>query len=157
MFPWYRDLAMTQADLVDKATRFLIDRGVRLTSARRLVIRSLVDHPGPRSAAELDVAMRRKVPLSSIYRTLLILEESGLLARFRDSDGVAKYELAERVTGDHHHHFVCTRCGRTDEVAIPPKLEEAISLLIEAVGNERSYQVMDHRLELEGVCEACRA
>ena len=156
MFPWYRDLAMTQADLVDKATRFLIDRGVRLTSARRLVIRSLVDHPGPRSAAELDVAMRRKVPLSSIYRTLLILDESGLLTKYRDSDGVARYELSERITGNHHHYFVCTRCGRTDEVAVPEKLEDSITRLIEDIGRERACEVTDHRLELEGVCEACR-
>ncbi|MFZ0493397.1 MAG: Fur family transcriptional regulator [Acidimicrobiia bacterium] len=148
---------MAQTELVDKATHYLLDRKVRLTSARRLVIRSLADHPGPRSAAELDAAMRRKVPLSSIYRTLLILEESGLLTRFRDGDGVAKYELSERVTGDHHHHFVCTRCGRTDEVAIPKNLEEAITRLIGTIGNERGYEVTDHRLELEGVCEACRA
>jgi Fur family ferric uptake transcriptional regulator len=147
---------MMQTELVDKATRYLLDRGVRLTSARRLVIRSLADHPGPRSAADLDVAMRRKVPLSSIYRTLLVLEESGLLTRFRDSDGVAKYELSERVTGDHHHHFVCIRCGRTDEVAIPERLEQTITRLIDAVGTERAYEVTDHRLELEGVCEACR-
>jgi len=148
---------MAQTELVDKATHYLLDRGVRLTNARRHVIRSLVDHPGPRSAADLDVAMRRKVPLSSIYRTLLILEESGLLTRLRDGDGVAKYELSERVTGEHHHHFVCTRCGRTDEVAISEKLEEAITLLIDAIGSERGYEVTDHRLELEGVCEECRA
>jgi Fur family ferric uptake transcriptional regulator len=148
---------MMQTELVDKATRYLLDRGVRLTSARRLVIRSLADHPGPRSAADLDVAMRRKVPLSSIYRTLLVLEESGLLTRFRDSDGVAKYELSERVTGDHHHHFVCIRCGRTDEVAIPERLEQAITRLIDTVGNDRSYEITGHRLELQGVCAACRA
>jgi Fe2+ or Zn2+ uptake regulation protein len=148
---------MAQTELVDTATHYLLDRGVRLTNARRLVIRSLVDHPGPRSAAELDVAMRRRVPLSSIYRTLLTLEESGLLTRLRDGDGVAKYELSERVTGDHHHHFVCSQCGRTTEVAIPKKLEEAITRLIDAIGSERAYEITDHRLELDGVCEACRA
>jgi Fur family ferric uptake transcriptional regulator len=148
---------MAQAELVDRATRYLLDHGVRLTNARRLVIRSLVDHPGPRSAAELDVAMRRNVPLSSIYRTLLLLEDSGLLAKYRDSDGVAKYELSERVTGDHHHHFVCTRCGRTDEVAIPERLEDAITRLIDTIGEGRAYEITDHRLELEGVCKACQA
>jgi len=148
---------MAQAELVDRATRYLLDHGVRITNARRLVINSLAAHPGPRSAAELDVAMRRRVPVSSLYRTLLLLEESGLLTKFRDSDGVAKYELAERVTGDHHHHFVCTRCGRTEEVPIPDKLEQAITSLIESIGEERTFEITDHRLELEGVCDTCSA
>jgi len=95
--------------------------------------------------------------VSSLYRTLLLLEESGLLTKFRDSDGVAKYELAERVTGDHHHHFVCTRCGRTEEVPIPDKLEQAITSLIESIGEERTFEITDHRLELEGVCDTCSA
>jgi Fur family ferric uptake transcriptional regulator len=148
---------MAQVELIDRADRYLIDRGLRLTKARRLVIRSLAEHPGPRSAAELDTAMRRRVPLSSIYRTLVLLEGSGLLTKYRDADGVARYELAETVTGNHHHHFVCTQCGKTDEVAIPEELERTISRLIEVVGEEHGYDVTAHLLELEGVCETCRA
>jgi Fur family ferric uptake transcriptional regulator len=148
---------MAQVDLVDTATRYLLDRGLRITKARRLVIRSLVDYPGPRSAADLDVAMRRRVPLSSIYRTLLLLEEAGLITRYRDGEGVARYELAERITGDHHHHFVCVQCGRTDEVAIPAPLEGAITRLIDKLADAEGYDITGHRLELEGVCSTCRA
>lgn len=95
--------------------------------------------------------------MSSLYRTLLLLEDSGLLTKYRDGDGVAKYELSERITGDHHHHFVCTECGRTEEVPIPSELEVAITSLIEVVARERSYEVLDHQLELGGVCDACHA
>jgi Fur family ferric uptake transcriptional regulator len=148
---------MAQVELVDRAAHYLLDRGLRITKARRLVIRSLVDYPGPHSAADLNVAMRRRVPLSSIYRTLLLLEEAGLLTKYRDGKGVARYELAERITGDHHHHFVCVQCGRTDEIAIPAPLEGAITRLIDKLAAAEDYDITGHRLELEGVCSTCRA
>ena len=147
---------MTQVDLVDRADRYLLDHGLRLTKARRLLIRSLVRQPGPRSAAELDDAMGREVPLSSIYRTLMLMERSGLLAKHRDAEGVAKYELSEIVTGNHHHHFVCARCGTTDEITIPESLERSISRLADTVEGDRGSKVTGHSLELEGVCAACR-
>jgi Fe2+ or Zn2+ uptake regulation protein len=147
---------MVQVDLVDRADRYLLDHGLRLTKARRLLIRSLARHPGPRSAAQLDEAMGREIPLSSIYRTLMLLEQCGLLAKQRNADGIAKYELGEIVTGDHHHHFVCTRCGGTEEITIPESLERAISELADAVEGDRGSDVTGHSLELEGVCEACR-
>ncbi len=147
---------MAQVELAERAVRYLTDHGVRITKARRMVITCLVSHPGPRSAAELDTAMRRRIPVSSIYRNLQLLANAGLLTKYVDGDGIAKYELSERVTGDHHHHFVCLRCGRTDEVAISDELERVISRLIDTAAAAHDYELTGHRLELEGVCDACR-
>lgn len=101
--------------------------------------------------------MGRKVPVSSLYRTLLSLETAELVAKYRDTEGIARYELAESVTGEHHHHFICTECGLTDDVAIPSELESAISRLIDSLADTGSYNITGHRLELEGICAACQA
>ncbi|HZJ49146.1 MAG TPA: Fur family transcriptional regulator [Acidimicrobiia bacterium] len=146
---------MTQADLLDRATQQLATHNVRLTKARRLVLEALTETPGPRSAAELDAAMGREVPVSSIYRTLLSFETAQLVAKYRDAEGTARYEFSEWVTGEHHHHFVCTECGLTEDVATPPQLEGAISQLIESDGG--GYHITGHRLELEGVCGKCQS
>jgi len=147
---------MMQADLLDLAARQLAVHNVRLTKVRRLVLEALTDTSGPRSAAELDVALAREVPVSSLYRALVSFETADLVAKYRDAEGVARYELAEWVTGVHHHHFVCTECGLTEDVAIPPALEHAITALIDSVAEAGSYAITGHRLELEGVCSTCR-
>ncbi|GBE22293.1 ferric uptake regulation protein [bacterium BMS3Bbin01] len=156
MREWYHLVSMTQTDLLDRATRHLVARNIRLTKARQLVLEALTQTPGPRSVAELDATMERKVPVSSLYRTLLSLETAGLVAKYRDTEGIARYEIAEAVTGEHHHHFVCTECGLTDDVAIPSELEGAISRLIDSLAGAGSYCITGHRLELEGICSACR-
>ncbi|NOY55133.1 MAG: transcriptional repressor [Actinobacteria bacterium] len=148
---------MTQADLLERAKRQLVARNVRLTKARRLVLEALTETPGPRTAAELDTAMGRAVPVSSLYRTLLSLETAELVTKYRDAEGVARYEIAEAVTGEHHHHFVCIECGLTDDVAIPSELERAISRLIRSLADAGNYHITGHRLELEGICKACQA
>lgn len=145
-----------EASLIDRATQLLADENLRLTKARRLVLEALTGTAGPVSAAQLDKAMSREVPLSSLYRTLASLETTGVVAKYRDAEGVARFELAEWVTGDHHHHFVCTVCGRTEDVAIPGDLEQSISELIDAVATAGHYTISGHRLELEGVCSTCR-
>lgn len=154
---WYHLAFMTQTGLLERATRQLVARNIRLTKARRLVLEALTQTPGPRTVAELDAAMGREVPVSSLYRTLLSLETAELVAKYRDAEGIARYEIAEAVTGEHHHHFVCIECGLTDDVAIPSELEDAISRLIDSLADAGSYSITGHRLELEGICSACRA
>ncbi|MDP8958569.1 MAG: transcriptional repressor [Actinomycetota bacterium] len=128
---------------------------VRYTKARRLVIRALQRAPGPQSASDLHRKLRTSVPLSSLYRTLSTLDEAGVLGRLHGPKGVARYELAEWLTG-HHDHLVCVECGATEDIELANDLETSISGFARRLEGSSRFEVSGHSLQLEGTCEDCR-
>ncbi len=142
------------ADRAEQAVAHLLSGRVRSTPARRLVIRALADSDGPMTAAELHRSLHSAIPLSSLYRNLAVLEQAGVLSREHDAAGVARYELAEWLTG-HHHHLICAGCGEVRDVAIPPETEHTITSLVGRVAGRAGYRVSGHRIDIEGTCPAC--
>ncbi len=133
----------------------LESKQARFTPARRLVVETLSGSPGPQSAADLAATIEGAIPLSSLYRTLAVLEETKVIERFPDQAGVARYELAEWLTG-HHHHMTCIECGTTSDAAVPVDLEAAVADIVAEVGKRFDFAVRGHRLDLQGVCSQCR-
>jgi Fe2+ or Zn2+ uptake regulation protein len=142
-------------DTLAAARHRLENHDMRFTPARRLVIEILIESDGPQSAGELAAAINGAVPLSSLYRTLSVLEESEVIERFPDQAGVARYELAEWLTG-HHHHLTCILCGATNDVDVPKDLEAAVARTVTEAGRRLDFDVSGHRLDLQGVCRRCR-
>src|SRR5512136_741579 len=119
-------MAARQADRAEQAVaRLLQAEGVRFTTARRLVVRALSVAGGPQSADDLHHALGDRLPLSSLYRTLSVLEGARVLAKEHDGGGVGRYELAEWLVG-HHHHVVCVSCGEVRDVGLDPRTEKTI-------------------------------
>ena len=129
--------------------------GVRLTRGRRSTVQAILEAGGPRTAAEIQVELGDAVPLSSLYRSLSVLTESGVLVAQHDSGGIMRFELAEWLTG-HHHHFVCVSCGTAIDVTPNPDQERAIETLIEEMASANGFAVTGHRFEIEGRCRSCR-
>ena len=144
-----------RTDTLAAAKNRLESGHARFTPARRLVIETLSGSPGPQSAADLATAIGEAIPISSLYRTLSVLEETEIIERFPDQAGVARYELAEWLTG-HHHHMTCIKCGGTSDVAVPTDLEATVAEIVSEVGNRFDFVVTGHRLDLQGVCNKCR-
>ena len=132
----------------------LKERDVRFTSGRRLVAAALAGSEGPRSAAELHEAIGSRVPLSSLYRSLAILEDAGVLVPHFGMKGVTRYELSDWLLG-HHHHLICVKCGSVDDVLLPPEYENRLQDLVNDIGIQSSFQTTDHALEIEGRCSRC--
>lgn len=107
------------------------------------------------AAADLHDGLRDAVPLSSLYRTLAVLEQAQVLAKEHDADGLARYELAEWLVG-HHHHLVCASCGEVRDVGIDPQTESTIARLVEDIAGSAGYRATGHRIDIEGTCAACR-
>jgi len=109
---------------------------------------------GPVGAAEIHADLDAAVPISSIYRTLTVLDEHGIVAPHHGRDGVTRYELAEPLQ-DHHHHLVCVECGRIDDVEFGPVAERSVKGAVAAVAAQHGFAVTDHSLEIEGRCKRC--
>jgi len=142
-------------ETLSAAQKRLETRQARFTPARRLVIETLSASPGPQTAAALASAIGSAIPISSLYRTLSTLEETEIVERFPDQTGVARFELAEWLTG-HHHHTTCIECGATSDVAVPVDLETTVIEIVSEVGKRLDFDVTGHRLDLQGVCSQCR-
>lgn len=132
----------------------LEDDGVRLTAARSAVIGSLVAAEGPRSAAELYDDLAGSVPLSSLYRSLSVLEDAGILDPHHGTRGITRYELAEWLSG-HHHHLVCGVCGAVDDIRLSDAVEAALQRLVCEITESTEFVAEGHSLEIEGRCQRC--
>ena len=127
---------------------------VRFTKGRRVVIQALFDADGPKSAAELSEVIGSAVPVSSLYRTLAVLEEAGVLAPHYSSPGLTRYELAEWLSG-HHHHLVCIDCGQVEDLPVDDTTEDQLRALVSTVAESVSFSETNHALEIEGRCAKC--
>jgi Fur family ferric uptake transcriptional regulator len=104
-----------------------------------------------RSAQEIHDLLRRReehVGLSTVYRTLQTLADSGEVDVLRTEEGEALYR---RCSTTHHHHLVCRACGRTVEVEGP-----TVERWSSAIAAEHDFADVSHTLEIFGTCPSCR-
>jgi Fe2+ or Zn2+ uptake regulation protein len=108
----------------------------------------LAERGGPFTAEEVCTWLP-SVGRATVYRTLKLLAEHGLLCRVVLEDGDVRYRLGD---GTHHHHVICETCGRVDAFS-QRALEEALARVQRVAG----YLVEAHRVELYGLCPSCRS
>lgn len=144
---------MTSQQLDTQIRNHLAGHSVRYTRGRQRVVAALARVDGPRSAAELHHQIDGTVPLSSLYRSLVVLSEAGVLSPHHGTKGLTRYELAEWLMG-HHHHLVCIDCGAVDDIQLPPDLETTLERLVSTVAADR-FVATGHALEIDGRCAAC--
>jgi Fe2+ or Zn2+ uptake regulation protein len=146
--------AGASTEIHELVKRRLSETGIRYTSGRRAVVTALQMASGPRTAAELPSGSASLLPTSSVYRTLSLFEDKGILKKHHGPHGVARYELAEWLTG-HHHHVVCVACGAIEDIEVPERAENELHSIASVLGSRAGFRVLDHVLEVEGVCQKC--
>jgi Fur family transcriptional regulator, ferric uptake regulator len=123
----------------------------RATPQRQAVLDALTGAEDFRSAQqvhELMSARGSRVGLATVYRTLALYADHGLVDVLRSEDGEAIYR---RCSETHHHHLVCRACGATVEVEGP-----AVERWTSAIAAEHGFADLSHTLEIVGTCAACR-
>ncbi|MFN3824416.1 MAG: Fur family transcriptional regulator [Pseudorhodobacter sp.] len=121
-------------------------RGLRMTDQRRVVARVIgaaEDHPDVEELFARASAIDPRISIATVYRTVKLFEESGILERLEFGDGRARYEDAER---DHHDHLIDMNSGEVIEF-VDPEIEQ----LQERIAARLGYRLKGHRLELYGV------
>lgn len=126
--------------------RLCAEKGMRMTEQRRVIARVLSeadDHPDVEELHRRVSKVDERISLSTVYRTVRMLEAKGILERHEFGDGRARYEPA---AGEHHDHLIDLESGQVIEFR-----NEQIERLQELVAKELGYRLIDHRLELFGV------
>ncbi len=121
-------------------------KGLRMTDQRRIVARVVgeaEDHPDVEELYARAARLDPRISLATVYRTVKLFEESGILEKLEFGDGRARYEDAER---DHHDHLIDVNTGQVIEF-VDPEIEE----LQERIAARLGYRLIGHRLELLGV------
>jgi Fur family transcriptional regulator, ferric uptake regulator len=145
---------VTTANLHREIEQRLQTARVRYTKGRRAVIELLATADGPLSASEVHDRLEGAVPLSSIYRSLSVLEEADVLIPHFGQKGLTRYELAEWLLG-HHHHLVCIDCGGVEDFELPDPMEAEVTRLVRGIGDLTKFEPVNHALEIEGRCARC--
>ncbi len=131
----------------------LAGQGRRLTGARRALVDMVAQQEGHFTAADLLAragAQRLGVGRATIFRTLDLLTDIGALERLDLPSGEHAY-VACAPQKHHHHHVVCRQCGTSVEVE-----EGGLQSVVSDIGQRSGFQIDSHRLELYGLCPACR-
>lgn len=131
---------------------FLKSKNARITQARRVVLERVLHRTDHFRADELAADLAKgsdRVSRGTIYRTLALMVEAGLVQEVRDSDIHVHYEPTFATPP--HEHLICDQCGRFIEFT-----DELINQRIDKVCRERNFEPRAHRVVVFGVCDRCR-
>lgn len=134
------------ADLEKTLEELCVERGMRMTEQRRVIARVLegsADHPDVEELYRRSVAVDNRISISTVYRTVKLFEDAGIIERHDFRDGRSRYET---VPEEHHDHLIDLKTGTVIEFH-----SAEIEALQEKIAREHGFRLVDHRLELYGV------
>jgi len=131
---------------LDRLEKLCIENGMRMTDQRRVIARVLSsadDHPDVEELHRRAHAVDPHISIATVYRTVRLFEESGIIERHDFRDGRSRYE---ETPSHHHDHLIDMKSGKVIEF-----VDEEIEALQNAIARKLGYKLIDHRLELYGV------
>ena len=140
---------------VNQLKTMLKEKGYKLTPQRRAVLNIIIENQGQHLNTE-EIYDLVKVPcpdigLATVYRTLQILDEMGLILKINLDDGCSRYEFNYHQEDHQHHHLICKNCGNIIEVG-----EDLLEPLEEQIAEKYQFKIIDHKVKFFGLCSKCR-
>ena len=129
----------------DRIEKLCVEKGLRMTEQRRVIARVLSeaeDHPDAEELHRRASAQDNRISLATVYRTVRLFEDAGIIERHDFRDGRSRYEEAP---DEHHDHLIDMNSGEVIEF-----FDEEIEKLQEVIARKLGYKLVDHRLELYG-------
>jgi len=133
-------------EIMDRIEKLCVEKGMRMTEQRRVIARVISasqDHPDVEELHRRSAAVDSGISIATVYRTVRLFEEAGILERHDFRDGRSRYE---EVPETHHDHLIDMKTGDVIEF-IEPEIER----LQQEIARKLGYRLVDHRLELYGV------
>jgi Fur family ferric uptake transcriptional regulator len=135
-----------EAYMLSRLEQLCLDKGLKMTEQRRVISRVLsaaTDHPDVeqvyRRAADID----SKISIATVYRTVRLLEDAGVIERLDFGDGRARFEESR---DEHHHHLINVQTGEVIEFN-----SDELEAVKQRIARELGFELLGHRLELYGV------
>ncbi|WP_337188471.1 Fur family transcriptional regulator [Phenylobacterium sp.] len=131
---------------MDRIEKLCLEKNMRMTEQRRVIARVLSasdDHPDVEELHRRAHAIDPHISIATVYRTVRLFEEAGIIDRLDFRDGRSRYE---EHTDEHHDHLIDMKTGKVIEF-----VDAEIEALQEAIARKLGYKLVDHRLELYGV------
>jgi Fur family ferric uptake transcriptional regulator len=131
----------------------LRQRGLKYTPERRMILEEVLRNDEHFEAEQLLIALRqsgKRIAKATIYRTLPLLVDAGLIRQVQFGDNLARYEhtIGQRP----HDHMVCTRCRRVIEFE-----SEEVTRLVDELSRHHHFCAQSHRFQIAGLCQDCAA
>jgi Fur family ferric uptake transcriptional regulator len=136
---------MSEIDLIIERLEL---RGHRMTASRRWVLDAVLAQDAHFTVDDVIHKTRRRVGRATVFRTMKILQDLNIVCRVLLDDGTLHYRLS---TGRHHHHVVCTNCGRVEDFS-----NCDVKALVRDLQAATQYEIEAHWLEVYGRCQSCR-
>lgn len=132
----------------------LKEKGYKLTPQRRAIVDIIIDKEGQHlTAEEIYDEVKRICPdigLATVYRTVLLLEEVGVIYKLDLNDGCSRYELVHSDEEHRHHHLVCNKCKKVFEVQ-----DDLLEELENRIEKTYKFKILDHSVKFFGICSEC--
>lgn len=132
--------------MTSRLEQLCINRGLRMTEQRRViaeVLSTATDHPDVEHVYQRASSLDDRISIATVYRTVRLFEDAGILERHDFGDGRSRYE---EIRDEHHDHLINTRTGEVTEFR-----SDEIEELQKEVARKLGYRLVDHRLELYAV------
>lgn len=145
---------LSQAD-ISKLKENLKEKGYKLTPQRRAIVDIMIDNEGNHlTAEEIYDLVKNDCPeigLATVYRTILLLVELGIISKIDLGDNCSRFELVHEEESHQHHHLICTDCGKILEVE-----GDLLENLESSIETKYEFQIKNHSLKFYGVCSECK-
>ena len=137
-----------------KPRDILSNNNISITNPRLLVIEELLSIKKPIAIEDLQIKLKDKVAVSTLYRVISDLKSINILEEITSPDNITMVELS-LVDTTHHHHMFCENCGDVIDIELSEEFENKLDNEIKALENKLQVKINNHGLELLGSCKAC--
>ncbi len=139
---------------IENLKLILKEKGYKLTPQRRSILDEIIKNEGSHLTTEEIYDLVKvncpEIGLATVYRTVQLLEEMGVLYKLDLDDGCSRYELCDEDESHQHHHLICQNCGKVIEVE-GDLLEE----LEQGIEKKYNFKIKNHSLKFYGICDNC--
>lgn len=130
-------------------------KGYKLTPQRRAIVDTIIQSEGKHlTAEEIYDEVKKTCPeigLATVYRTIQLFEQIGLVSKLQLNDGCSRYEIVHSDERHMHHHLICNICNAVIEVE-----DDLLEQLEEKIKKQYKFKILDHSVKFYGICEECQ-
>lgn len=139
---------------IEEIKIYLKSKGYKLTAQRECILNIIIENRDKHlTVDEIYKYVYEKnntVGIATVYRTILLFEELGVISKLIFDDRIIRYELSSFDERHTHHHLICVKCNKIMEVE-----EDLLEELEKRVEDKYSFKILDHNLKILGICNKC--